>query len=275
MDRDEVRFGEHAVEIGELDTEAPSALGANVGVEGDDPHAERRGPLRHQSSDLAHAKDTQGLSVELDAAERGAFPPSAPQAGIGLRHPPGLSQEQRHGVLGGRDGVGVRCIHHEHPVGRRRLDVDVVDPDSGPANDLQVRRGGDQIGIDDRCRADDQAGSAAHALEQCGAIGSDGDVDVTERSQRGNAGIGNGFRDHDLHVHSHLDTRMMPPSPGASVDHPSEEVGVGPFQRRSAGGRHEPLLQGGRRPIHPGLHHDRSVRVVEETGDGTGGDDLE
>src|SRR5215203_1879608 len=41
-------------------------------------------------------------------------------------------------MLGSRDRVSERCVHHDHALGGRGRNVDIVDPDTGTADHLQV-----------------------------------------------------------------------------------------------------------------------------------------
>jgi len=59
-------------------------------------------------------------------------------------------------VLGGRDDVRLGCIRDHDPLARRRVDVDVVDPHSGPADHAQPCGARDHIGRHLRRGADDQ-----------------------------------------------------------------------------------------------------------------------
>jgi len=47
-------------------------------------------------------------------------------------------QHQRDGMLGGRDGVAERRVHHDDALGCRRRNIDIVDADAGAADDLEV-----------------------------------------------------------------------------------------------------------------------------------------
>ena len=53
----------------------------------------------------------------------------------------------RDGVFRRGDRVTERRVHHHHAFARRRLDVDIVDPDPGAANDFQIVRRSDHISI--------------------------------------------------------------------------------------------------------------------------------
>ena len=59
---------------------------------------------------------------------------------------PGAGEEHRDGVLGRRDRIAERRVHHDDARRRRGGDVDVVDADAGAADDAQPAvRGGDHL----------------------------------------------------------------------------------------------------------------------------------
>ena len=67
VDAHEVGLGQQRVEVDEPDPHLGGAAGLDVGVEGDDVHAERAQPLGDEDADPAEADDADGLLVELDA----------------------------------------------------------------------------------------------------------------------------------------------------------------------------------------------------------------
>ena len=64
---------------------------------------------------------------------------------------------QRDGVLGGRDRIAERRVHHDDAARGRGRNVDVVDADAGAADDLQLRRPLEQLRGDLGRRADRKA----------------------------------------------------------------------------------------------------------------------
>ena len=48
-------------------------------------------------------------------------------------------------MLGRCDRVAMRRVHHHDTARRRRRDIDIVDPDPGPANNLQIVGSGENI----------------------------------------------------------------------------------------------------------------------------------
>ena len=62
------------------------------------------------------------------------------EVGVGLRDVARLREQQRHRVLGRREDVRLRRVHDHHAAARRLGDVDVVEPDAGPADDDEIGR---------------------------------------------------------------------------------------------------------------------------------------
>ena len=85
VDAHEVGLGQQRVEVDEPDAHLGGAAGLDVGVVGDDVHAERAQPLGDEDADPAEADDADGLLVELDA---GVLRP-LPLAALAARRGPG------------------------------------------------------------------------------------------------------------------------------------------------------------------------------------------
>ena len=123
-------------------------FGRHERVVGDDAHAERAGPLGHELADAAEADDAEHLVGQLDALPLRALPPARRRARVGLGDVAGLREQQRHRVLGGREDVRLRRVDDHHAPAGGRLDVDVVEPDAGPADDDEVGAGLEHLGGD-------------------------------------------------------------------------------------------------------------------------------
>ena len=63
-----------------------------------------------------------------------------PAGRFGLRDLAGERQHQGDGVLGGRDRIAERRVHHDDALGRGGGDLDIVDADAGAADHLEVGR---------------------------------------------------------------------------------------------------------------------------------------
>ena len=96
------------------------------------------------------------LAAQLDARELRPLPLAAAHRGVGGRGLAGEPEQQRERVLGGGDRVAGRRVDDGDPGPGRRLEVDVVDADAGPADDDEPRPGGDQLGVDLDLAADDE-----------------------------------------------------------------------------------------------------------------------
>ncbi len=144
----------------EVDAELAGSLRAHVRVVRHELHAERVGALRDQHPDPAETDDAEHLVVELDAFPTGPVPLAGAEVAIGLRNIAGLCEQQRDGVLGRRQHVRLRRVHHHHAAPGRRFDVDVVEPDPGAADDHELVGRFEHLGGDLRGAADHQRGDA-------------------------------------------------------------------------------------------------------------------
>jgi len=137
VDGEEVGALETRLEVDEFGTEALGALLGDVGVEGDDVHAERVEFLGDLLADAAEADDTQGLAVEF-GPEVVAFGPLAVfQADVCLRDRASGRERHRDGVLGGCANVALGGVGDDDTFVRGGVDVDVVDADTRSADDDQ------------------------------------------------------------------------------------------------------------------------------------------
>jgi hypothetical protein len=154
VDGDEVRFAEQLLQRDQPHAELGGAARLDVGVVGDQRHAEGGQSLGDEDADAAQPDDADGLLGDLDAGELRALPGALAQRGVGGRDVPGGGQEQRDGVLGGTDDVRRRGVHHHDATLGGGGDVDVVQADAGPRDHLQVRSRGQRLGVDLRGAAD-------------------------------------------------------------------------------------------------------------------------
>ena len=65
---------------------------------------------------------------------------------VRLRDVASLREQQRERVLGRREDVRLRRVHHHHAAPRRFGDVDVVEADTGPSDDDEVAPGLEHLG---------------------------------------------------------------------------------------------------------------------------------
>src|SRR5262249_35111327 len=151
----EVRLRDELVERDELD--ARRQLLGRERIEADDVHAQAHAARRRVAADVAEADDAQRLAGDLDAHELLLLPLTALHAGVGAWDLAGEREHEADGQLGRRGRVALRRVDDEDALRRGRLDVDVVDADAGAADDLQVARIGQGLGLDLRGRANAQA----------------------------------------------------------------------------------------------------------------------
>ena len=103
------------------------------------PNARRT--LRDEHADAAEADDAERLAVQLDALPARAVPRARLEVGVGLRDVAGLREQQRDRVLGRRQHVRLRRVHHHHAAPGGGLDVDVVETDPGATDDHELAPG--------------------------------------------------------------------------------------------------------------------------------------
>src|SRR5690606_11798106 len=128
-----------------LDVHGLGAAGGEVGIVGDDLHAEGDGALGDFAADATHADDAEGFAVDFVTAEGLAIPTSGLHGGGGLGDRTGAAKDVRKGELGGGDGVARGGVHHDDTALGGGLDIDIVHADAGAANDLEQRRGGQHL----------------------------------------------------------------------------------------------------------------------------------
>ena len=77
--------------------------------------------------------------------------------GVRCRDLAGDREHHRDGVLGSGDRVAEGRVHHHDPFGAGSRDIDIIDPDPGPSDDLQIVGTRDQVCRRLGGRADRQA----------------------------------------------------------------------------------------------------------------------
>ena len=138
VDRQEVGLGDGLIERQQLDAHLARSVGRHERVVGDDTHAESLGAVSHELADAPQPDDGQCLVGQLDAFPPRPLPPAGDQRGMRLRNVASLGKQQRHRVLGRGDDVALRCVDNHHAAPRRCGDIDVVEPDAGPADHQQL-----------------------------------------------------------------------------------------------------------------------------------------
>ena len=148
---------------------------------------------------LPEPDDPERPAAELDALERAPRPLAAAHGGIGRGDAPGEREQERERVLRGGDRVARRRVDDGDPGPRRRVQVDVVDADARPADDLEPRPGGDQRRVDRDLAPDDQRVVVADGRAQLLVGQARADVDLVAGPERLDALRRDGLRDEDPH----------------------------------------------------------------------------
>ena len=85
---------------------------------------------------------------QISAPVNFVFPLARLHRGGGRGNLPRQRHHHRDRVLGGRDAVAGRTVHHDDAAPRRRFEVDVVDADAGATDHLEPRGGVDDLARD-------------------------------------------------------------------------------------------------------------------------------
>ena len=195
--------GQQGRQVDQTDAEGRGPGGLQVGVVGDDGGTERGDPGGEQLTDPAEPDDADRLVGELDPGELTALPLPRPQRGVGGRNVPGHREQQREGVFGGRDDVRLRGVDHQHAAGGGRRHVDVVQPDPGPGDHLEQRRGGQCLGVHGGGRADQDGIGVGECRQQRTPIGAVDMPDLELGTEHIDRGLGELLGDqHDGLGHS-------------------------------------------------------------------------
>ncbi len=148
MERNEVGACQQFVQFGFLDAQIDRTFGGQEGVVGDDLHLQPERPRGDDRADVARPDQPQRLAGDLDSHEAILLPLAGLGRGVGLGQLPGEREDQCNGMFGGCDRIAERGVHDDHAARRGGGDVDIVDPDPGTPDDLQVGRGVEERGGD-------------------------------------------------------------------------------------------------------------------------------
>ena len=182
-----------------LDAELAEALLRDERVVRDDAHSEPEGPPRHLLADPPEAEHAERLAIQLDPAVAPTFPASLLQRCVRLWNVARERDQQADRVLGGGDDCRLRCVRDYDPAPRGRLDVDVVDPDSGPTDHLEAVGAFQHLGGQLRPRADHDRVVGADLL---GEVAVRLDVDVEALPQQLDTRVGDRLADQDALGHT-------------------------------------------------------------------------
>src|SRR6266545_4616086 len=183
VQRDEVGGGVELVgSLRTLDGELAETLFRDEGVMRHDAHLEPERPPR---------------DLLVDAPEARPLPASLRERRVRLRDVARESEQEADRVLGSGDDRRLGRVRNDDAPTRGGFDVDVVDPDAGAADHLQLLGAFDQVLRQLRRRADDDPVVAADDL---GEIGVAVLVDLEMRAEQLDARVRDLFANEDLHT---------------------------------------------------------------------------
>jgi hypothetical protein len=213
-----VRPLEEVVESDEIDAVVCCLFRRDVRVAREDRHLHRPGPGRDRLADLAESDDAQGPAAELESGELRPLPLSPPDGRVSRRDLAGDAVEQGERVLGRRDRVACRRVHDRDPCPRCSVQVDVIDADPGPADDLELRAGRDHRRVDLDLAPNDESVVLAEDRAELVAREPGPLVDVMGGPQDRHPFGSNRLRDEDPHAGTPAPlVPAAPTSPSASA----------------------------------------------------------
>ena len=137
--RNVVGRAQERIQVDRFDAELLKAVFGNVRVVADGLHFHGLHALGDARANAAEADDADGLVLELDARKPFPVPFAGHQGIVSLGDVAGHGHDHGAGVFRRSYRIGRRRIDDDNPSFCRRLDVDAVDADAGPADDLQFR----------------------------------------------------------------------------------------------------------------------------------------
>ena len=126
--------------LDQLNADAAGGLRRQDRIVADHFHLEPMRAVGDDPADVAEADDAERLVADLGAGEFAAIPFAGVDRRVRRRDVPRQRHHHRDRVLGGRDAVAGRAVHHDDSAARRRFDIDVIDPDARAPDHFQRRR---------------------------------------------------------------------------------------------------------------------------------------
>ena len=157
----------------------------DVRVVGDDVGTEGGQPLGYQLPDAAETDDAHGLAEDLGAGECRALPGVLAKRRVGGGDLSRRRKQESQRMLGGAVDVGGRRVDDQDAACGSGIDVDVVQANAGAGDDLELGRGGEDLGVHRGCRAHQQRVGLGHRGEQLLSVGTVDPTHLHLVTQRG------------------------------------------------------------------------------------------
>ena len=203
VNRDEVGGREEPVQlVDQFHAQLLGAIERQVGIVGDDLHAEGERALGDFAADAAHAEHAERLAKKFSAFERLAVPLAFGHREMRLGDFSRQRHQHRERQLGGRNGVAVRRVHHDDAALGGGIDIHVVHADARAADHFEVGGGFHHLAVDLGLGANRERGGVLHQEEQFSFTRGLGQHQNFERGagfKQLNALWRNGVADDDLH----------------------------------------------------------------------------
>ena len=137
---DDVGLGQEILQRDQLGPDAAGALLREKRIVCDGPHFHRLQAPSHGGPDHPEADNPGGLASQLRADECGSVPFAGAQRRVGRRQMTRQREEQGDGQLGRGDRVAAGGVEDDDAAFGGRVEVDVVDAGSSPADDSESGR---------------------------------------------------------------------------------------------------------------------------------------
>ena len=145
MQGDEIRLFQQLLQSDFLDTDLDGALCRQERVIGQHLHLQANRTVGRDRADITTADDAECLAGQLDTHEFRLFPFAGMGGFVGLRDLAGDREHHRNRMFRRGDGIAERGVHDHHTLGGGRFQVDVINADTGTADNLQIVGGFDQF----------------------------------------------------------------------------------------------------------------------------------
>ena len=136
MHRDVVGRAQERIQVDGFDAELLKAVFGNVRVVADSLHFHALHALGNARADAAEADDADDLVFKLNARKPFPVPFAGHQGIVSLGDVAGHSHDHGAGVFRRGYRIGRRRVDDDNSPFRRRLDVNAVDADASPSDDL-------------------------------------------------------------------------------------------------------------------------------------------